>query len=106
MSPTELKMQPTIHFRKKLDIFISIASFFRKCIVGCIFNSAGHITTREIPCILKYFSAQLPFLQQKFFCCVIIKDRNRRFYLLNSPQKDLKSTVFKLPLSWQTTELL
>jgi hypothetical protein len=39
MSPTELKMQPTIHFRKKLDILISIANFFRKCSVGCIFNS-------------------------------------------------------------------
>jgi hypothetical protein len=45
-------MQPTIHFRKKLDILISsIACFFRKCIVGCIFNSVGLIFTREIPCI-------------------------------------------------------
>jgi hypothetical protein len=48
MSPTELKMQPAIHFRKKLDI--SIASFFRKCSVGCIFNSVGLIITRELPC--------------------------------------------------------
>jgi hypothetical protein len=50
MSPTEFKMQRTIHFRKKLDILISIASFFRKCIVGCIFNSVGLIITREMPC--------------------------------------------------------
>jgi hypothetical protein len=48
MSPTELKMQPATHFRKKLDI--SIASFFRKCSVGCIFNSVGLIITRELPC--------------------------------------------------------
>jgi hypothetical protein len=34
MSPTELKMQPTIHFGKNLDIEIKISSFFRKCIVG------------------------------------------------------------------------
>jgi hypothetical protein len=51
MSPTQLKMQPTIHFRKKLDILISIASFFRKCSVDCIFNSVvGFIITRELPC--------------------------------------------------------
>jgi hypothetical protein len=52
MTPTELKMQPTIHFRKKLDILISIASFFRKCSVGCIFNSVGPIITRELSCHL------------------------------------------------------
>jgi hypothetical protein len=28
MSLTELQMQPTIHFRKKVDILISIPSFF------------------------------------------------------------------------------
>jgi hypothetical protein len=48
MSPTELKMQPTIHFQKKRDILISVASSFRKCIMGCIFNSVGLIITREI----------------------------------------------------------
>jgi hypothetical protein len=51
MSPTELKMQPTPHFRKKLAIEIKISSFVRKCIVGCIFNSVGLIITRLIPCI-------------------------------------------------------
>jgi hypothetical protein len=30
MCPTELKMQPTIHFRKKLATAIKISSFFRK----------------------------------------------------------------------------
>jgi hypothetical protein len=49
MSPTELKMQLTIHFQKKTDILISVASFFRKCSVGCIFNSVGLIITGEIP---------------------------------------------------------
>jgi hypothetical protein len=51
MSPTELKMQLTPHFRKKLAIEIKISSFVRKCIVGCIFNSVGLIITRLIPCI-------------------------------------------------------
>jgi hypothetical protein len=52
MSPTELKMQPTLHFRKKLAIEIKISSFFQKCIVSCIFNSVGFIITREIPHII------------------------------------------------------
>jgi hypothetical protein len=51
MSQTELKMKPTIHFQKKPDILISVASFFRKCSVGCIFNSVGLIVTLEISCI-------------------------------------------------------
>jgi hypothetical protein len=46
MSTTELKIQPTIHFQKKPAILISVASFFRKCSVGCIFNSVGLIITR------------------------------------------------------------
>jgi hypothetical protein len=46
-------MQPTIRFRKNLDILISIASFFRKCSVGCIFNSVWLIITRELACIKK-----------------------------------------------------
>jgi hypothetical protein len=46
MSTTELKIQPTIHFQKKPPILISVASFFRKCSVGCIFNSVGLIITR------------------------------------------------------------
>jgi hypothetical protein len=47
MSPTELKMQSTIHFQKKPDILISVASFFRKCSVGWIFYSIGPIITRK-----------------------------------------------------------
>jgi hypothetical protein len=39
MSPTELKMQPTIHFRKKPDILISVASFFRKCSVDHLYTT-------------------------------------------------------------------
>jgi hypothetical protein len=41
-------------FSKEPDILISVASFFRKCSVGCIFNSVGLIITREIPCIQIY----------------------------------------------------
>jgi hypothetical protein len=71
MSPTELKMQPTIHFIKKLAILMSIASFFRKCSVGCIFNYVGLITTREIPCILlctcKYYCADKAIDKAKIY---------------------------------------
>jgi hypothetical protein len=49
MSPTDLKMQPTLHFRKKLAIEIKISSFFRKCIVGCILNYVRLIITCENP---------------------------------------------------------
>jgi hypothetical protein len=38
MGPTELKMQPRIHFQKKPDILTSVASSFQKCSVGCIFR--------------------------------------------------------------------
>jgi hypothetical protein len=43
MSPTEMKMQPKIHFQN--------TQLFWKRIVGCIFESVGLIITREIPCI-------------------------------------------------------
>jgi hypothetical protein len=52
MSPTELKMQPTIHLQSKLGHGREkFPGLLRKCIVGCIFNSVGLIITREIPCI-------------------------------------------------------
>jgi hypothetical protein len=42
MSPTELKMQPTIHLERKAGYrrgkYPALPS---KCIVGCIFNSVG-----------------------------------------------------------------
>jgi hypothetical protein len=41
-------MQPTIHQAEKPDIY----RLHVQCIVGCIFYSAGLITTREIPCIV------------------------------------------------------
>jgi hypothetical protein len=43
------------HFRKKLDILISIASFFgnSKMYCGLHFLFRQHISTREIPCINK-----------------------------------------------------
>jgi hypothetical protein len=45
MSQTELKMQPTIHLQSKAEY----TGLQCKCIVGCIFNSVGLITTRKIP---------------------------------------------------------
>jgi hypothetical protein len=39
---------------KTLRFFTDTHVEFRKCIVGCIFNSVGLIITREIPCILLY----------------------------------------------------
>jgi hypothetical protein len=36
MSPTELKMQPTIHFGKNLDIEIKISSFFPEMYCGFV----------------------------------------------------------------------
>jgi hypothetical protein len=51
MSPTELKMQPTIHLERK--------ALRSKFIVGCIFNSVGLIITRESPCIKSAFKKQL-----------------------------------------------
>jgi hypothetical protein len=53
MSPTELKMQPTIHLKCKVGYgrceHLALPS---QCIVGCIFNSVGLNITREIPCII------------------------------------------------------
>jgi hypothetical protein len=51
MSPTELKMQPTIHLERKAGYGrgkYPVLSY--NCIVGCIFNSVGLIITREIFC--------------------------------------------------------
>jgi hypothetical protein len=54
MSPTELKMQPTIHLERKTGFGRGkYPAVHSKCIVGCIFNSVGLIITRESPCIIK-----------------------------------------------------
>jgi hypothetical protein len=66
MSPMELKMQPTIHFRKKLDILISIANFFRKCSVGYIFNYVGLLITRELSCMYVLYSERQKYVWNKF----------------------------------------
>jgi hypothetical protein len=47
MTPTELKMQPTIHLEPEAGFGCG------KCIVGCIFNYLGLIIIRELPCITK-----------------------------------------------------
>jgi hypothetical protein len=52
MSPTELRMQPTIHLENKgghgRGKYPALPS---QCIVGCIFRSVALIITRDIPCI-------------------------------------------------------
>jgi hypothetical protein len=47
MSPTELKMQPTIHLQSKPG-YCPYPALLWKCIVGCIVNSV----TRKIPCMI------------------------------------------------------
>jgi hypothetical protein len=50
MTPTELKMQSTIHLERKAGCLPRQNTDLRfNCIVGCIFNS---VITRESPCIL------------------------------------------------------
>jgi hypothetical protein len=52
MTPTELKMQPTIHLQSKSGPGRGQNPGLQcQCIVGCIFNSVGLIITREILCI-------------------------------------------------------
>jgi hypothetical protein len=59
MSPTELKMQSTIHLQSKAGYGRrQDPGLLCKCIVGCIFNSFGLIT-REIFCIIKYCFADI-----------------------------------------------
>jgi hypothetical protein len=49
MSPTELKMQPTIHLEGKAGYLPRpYPALPSKCIVGCIFNSLGFIITLAI----------------------------------------------------------
>jgi hypothetical protein len=60
----ETKMYCGLHVQfKKLDILISISSFIRKYIVGCIFNSVGFIIIREIPCIIFRRIQNLKFIR-------------------------------------------
>jgi hypothetical protein len=52
MSPTELKMQPTIHLQSKPGYGRGeFPGLLCKCIMGCIFNSVGLIIIRKIPCV-------------------------------------------------------
>jgi hypothetical protein len=61
MSPTGLKMQPTIHWQSNPEYGRGrYPALFGKCIVGCIFNSVGFIITREIPCKMTDWTIQKP----------------------------------------------
>jgi hypothetical protein len=57
MSPTKLKMQPTIHLQRKPRPYPGL---LYKCIVGCIFSSVELIITCKIPCLEKITEAALP----------------------------------------------
>jgi hypothetical protein len=48
MSPTELKMQPTIHSPKSWILKLKYPGFW-KCIVGCTFNSVGPLSLLKYP---------------------------------------------------------
>jgi hypothetical protein len=73
MSPMELKMQPTIHLKRKAGYghgkYLALPS---KCIVRCIFNSVGLIITRESPCV--FVKTLLSF--QTFTCAKIKRTYN------------------------------
>jgi hypothetical protein len=60
MSPTELKMQPTIRLERNAGYLpCPFPALRSEYIVGCIFNSVGLIIARESPCI---YSCQLILL--------------------------------------------
>jgi hypothetical protein len=61
MSPTELKMQPTIHQERKAEYGQRKSPALRsQSIVGCIFNSVGLFTNSDMLCILSmlYYKAK------------------------------------------------
>jgi hypothetical protein len=47
MSPTDLKMQPTLHFRKSWLLKLKYPAFFENVLWVAIFNSVGLIITGE-----------------------------------------------------------
>jgi hypothetical protein len=61
MSPKELKMQPTTHLQGK---YLGLPC---KCIVGCIFNSVGLITTRENALYNIFFKKCFSVYSYKYF---------------------------------------
>jgi hypothetical protein len=63
MSPTKLEMQPTIHWKVKLDIYRVHVQLY---VVGCIFNSVGLIITRESLCIIKLYKYTFIFFKLNF----------------------------------------
>jgi hypothetical protein len=91
MIPTELKMQPTIHFVCGCHKYPALPF---KCIVGCIFNSVGLIITRESSCIFLFYLG----LQFGFFFCIIIGIKYRKFmsfsFNRNIPTNLLTGLVF------------
>jgi hypothetical protein len=65
MSPTVLKMQPTIHFQSKFEYSPRPdLGLLCKRIMGCIFNSFGLILTSEIPCIIDYIQGVIEMRDQ------------------------------------------
>jgi hypothetical protein len=62
-------MHPTIYFQKKPDIFISVASFFRKCSVGLIFIRLGSLSLVKYPVL--YIGSQFFQLLRRAYCSTL-----------------------------------
>jgi hypothetical protein len=87
--------QPTIHLKGKIGYLPRPYPALRsKCIVGCIFNSAGLIIALEMPCIVNHHSKSIfykfrnsfrilndYFIGQRCCWCFVI------FYLILNPAR-------------------
>jgi hypothetical protein len=89
MSPTELKMQPTIHLECKIGYLPRpYPALCSKCIMGCILNSIGLIITRESPILDSKLLLHLTdiFRFDSSFCfCMSILQTHKHHSLESSP---------------------
>jgi hypothetical protein len=84
MSPTELKMQPTIHLECKAG-YDTYSALPAKCIVGYIFNSIRLIIIRELP--------------EKYFLKISYRVKFFLVWCISNYKGDLMSIVFVLRIS-------
>jgi hypothetical protein len=84
MSPTELKMQHTIHLEAKAGHQLRpYAALRSKCIVGCIFIPSGSLSRVKFP-VLSYFSFSnifFLFLHTRRVCIMYLKIVFRSIFL-------------------------
>jgi hypothetical protein len=62
-------MHLIIYFQKKPDILISVASFFRKCSVGLIFNPLGSLSLVKYPVL--YIGSRFFQLLGRAYCSTL-----------------------------------